>query len=217
MHWVYATQSSKTGAIYVGETTRLYRRWNEHMRGRGGVTTSNDDYDRLIGLYSVGPNQIFMSHEKDLKEGRYNRWISSNWDTEGDKETACSLENHITRMYRSKYKHRNWWNIRGGKYCRHVGILDIDDLRMDRPFCKCGYPCEVKMKKDETKIYFVCPVPDWTAFEGITVPERCDFWEELVEYRILREKELADYISRRIEQNRQQRFARFIEETANDF
>ena len=39
MHWIYILQCND-GVFYVGETTRLYRRFWEHECGNGGLNTS---------------------------------------------------------------------------------------------------------------------------------------------------------------------------------
>lgn len=39
--------------IYVGETLRLFRRFNEHLQGYGSKNTSDFQDVYLIGLYDV--------------------------------------------------------------------------------------------------------------------------------------------------------------------
>lgn len=179
MHWVYVLQSEE-GDIYIGETVRLFRRWNEHQTGRGGINTSNGDYNTIIGLYSVANNRSFARFLSDNSVFRCKNY----WDDEVDKRDALEIENFITERYLTDIgitRH----NIRGGKYtteerCEEFCFGDRIHER-DRPLCKCGYPCEVKIKKDKTKIYFVCPIPDW--IEGFTIPEKCNFWKEYEPYR----------------------------------
>lgn len=197
MHWVYVLMSSTTGAIYVGETVRLYRRWNEHRTGRGGVTTSSDNYDTLIGLYRVGRNWQFLTYRPEMLGGTYKYQCERYWDEERDKDAALRVENHITERYRLERKKVDWWNVRGGKYCSGKGILDIGKVVVDRPLCKCGYPCEVNIKQDKSKLYFTCPVPEWTAFEDMHTPVRCSFWEEFEPYRKLRDANNQAYFAER--------------------
>jgi predicted GIY-YIG superfamily endonuclease len=99
-----------------------------------------------------------------------------------------------------------WYRIRGGKYTREslddsmysakemcerpnripgslcmatpVDKMSEEEI-VDRPLCVCGMPCEVKLSKDKTKIYFVCSIKNvWTDFyQGIEVDEPCKFWK----------------------------------------
>lgn len=189
MHWVYVLRSSQTGCIYVGESIRLFRRWNEHQTGRGGVNTSEDNYDTIIGAYKVCNNFAFLKYYEDMtKYDRFAHRFQTEWGAFEDKQLACQLENHITERYfyerKDNYK---WWDICGGKYvtddrCEDFCCSDkINNILIDRPLCHCGYPCEVNMKKDKTKIYFTCPVPDWV--EGFHHEGKCDFWKEFEQYR----------------------------------
>lgn len=211
VHWVYVLRSSETGAIYVGETTRLYRRWNEHQTGRGGVTTSQGTYDTLIGLYHVGHNWQFLTYRPDMLAGNYNYRLARYWDDERDKGAACDVENHLTERYRLDTK--PFWLVKGGKYCRENQVCDMTSVIRDRPLCACGYPCEVKLKKDETKLYFVCPVPDWIAFEDMIVPKPCKFWEEFQPYRSLREARASTFVTAKRDSTRRA----FLEMTTDEF
>ncbi len=216
VHWVYVLKSSTTGSVYVGETTRLYRRWNEHRTGRGGVTTSSDDYDTLIGLYNVRHNRNFLDYYKCSQEQEHDWRCAYYWDGEVDKSFALEVENHITERY--KYEHRKgaWWNVKGGKYCREGCITDLQNIVIDRPLCKCGFPCEINMKKDQTKLYFTCPIPDWTAFDDMETPEKCDFWKEFESYRTLREEHEHKRRQQYAEKMRKANLAAYIEATKDD-
>jgi hypothetical protein len=214
VHWVYVLQSSDTDAIYVGETTRLYRRWHEHSTGRGGVTTSSDNYDTLIGLYNVSHNINFLDFYScsDILHNPIGRVIWG-WNTQCSKEDALQVENHITERYRIERK--DFSNIKGGKYCRDNCIFDLTNVIIDRPLCKCGYPCEVNMKKDNTKIYFTCPVPDWVDY-GYDIPEKCNFWKEYDPYRTMREQDELRNRQEYAIQMRKKNLAAYIEATKDD-
>jgi hypothetical protein len=186
MHWVYALKSSQTGCIYVGETTRLFRRWNEHQTGRGGVNTSEDDYDTIVGAYKVANNCAFMQNYDNLMNGFGAKFCQNEWGVREDKEVALELENLVTERYFYENKDRGcWWKVAGGRYttehiCNNFYFSDkINHVTIDRPLCNHGYPCEVHMKNDKTKIYFTCPLPDWV--EG--VEDKCKFWKEFEPYR----------------------------------
>jgi hypothetical protein len=177
--------------MYVGETKRLYRRWNEHQTGRGGVNTSLDDFDTVVGLYRVSTNSTFLKYYDDMSSyDRFAYRCQQEWGTlEEDKETALQLENHITErlLHNTKNKYERW-PVSGGKYttyekCEKFCSVpeNVNSVLIDRPLCRCGVPCEVKMKNDKTNLYFTCPVPTWV--EGIKTGDRCNFYSEFEPYR----------------------------------
>jgi predicted GIY-YIG superfamily endonuclease len=206
VHWVYVLEC-EDDYIYVGETTRLFRRFTEHMRSRGGSNTIKHKPHKLIGLYKVNDNYSFMRYRNSIKSGEYNRFILDDWDNDGDN---LLIENHITERF--LYERRDndcygggseWYKVRGGKYTREsmdetVAIYKwasekegrvamsknpIDNIPqeniVDRPLCKCHCPSEVKLSKDKTKLYFVCALKNvWEDFTNILqVGKSCDFWE----------------------------------------
>lgn len=197
MHWVYVLQSSQTGSIYVGETTRLFRRWREHWSGRGGKITSQDDYDTIIGLYSVGANYSFLAHRENILNGFGTFNCEKTWGLDETKQTALLIENHITERYmidRGVIK----LDIMGGKYltdniCENFCFgSQCKEYVRDRPTCFCSYPCEVKLTKAGDKIYFCCPVPDWVD----DAPEKCKFYQEFEPYKKVREANILAFENR---------------------
>ena len=50
---------------------------------------------------------------------------------------------------------------------------------VDRPLCKCNYPCEVKLSIDKTTIYSVCSLKNvWDNFyQYLQINKPCDFWK----------------------------------------
>jgi len=185
MHWVYVLRCSDDGHIYVGETTRLYRRFYEHQYNNGSVNTSNHPPDELIGLYSVTNNYCFAVIHQYSK---YNPMIISKWSQRDDTPGHLDVENHITERFMIEFSQDM---VRGGKYTKNEICDSFDSSlhKIDRPLCHCGFPCEVKLKNDKTKIYFVCPIPTWDDFyDGLHLPNTCNFWEEYKTYRIIKEK-----------------------------
>ena len=189
VHWVYVVEC-EDGYIYVGETIKLYRRFNQHQTGRGGTNTSKHSPEKLIGLYKVAENDSFSNYRGLCQEGEYNRFIFDDWGI--DQESGkLDVENHITEMYfylrgngqeRFPYNDKQWQKIRGGKYTRDIITANPTNSMnnvMDRPLCNCGYPSEVKKAKDKNFIYFVCPLKNvWDDFyDDIEVEEACDFWK----------------------------------------
>jgi predicted GIY-YIG superfamily endonuclease len=51
--WVYVLKNTDNeyNDIYIGETIRLFRRFNEHLEGRGGKNTSDFQNVELIGYF----------------------------------------------------------------------------------------------------------------------------------------------------------------------
>jgi len=123
VHWVYILKC-EDDYIYVGETTRLFRRFNEHLKGCGGFNTIKHKPTNLIGLYKVNDNSSFMKYRDSIKSGEYNKFIIDDWDNDGDN---LLIENHITE--RLFYERRNnheygsgneWYRVRGGKYTKET-------------------------------------------------------------------------------------------------
>jgi hypothetical protein len=190
MHWVYAVKNDD-GDIYVGETTRLYKRFNEHQTGRGGVNTRNIKPTQLVGLYHVPNNIIFMRNYDDMLEGRLNTKSALYWNGEND-NGYLDVENRIVERFMLEKGILNN-DIRGGKYttksrcesfCNGKGITEHIK---DRPLCKHGYPCEINMKKDKEKMFFTCPLSrpnHWNDFYAtLDVEPVCDFWQEFEPYK----------------------------------
>jgi predicted GIY-YIG superfamily endonuclease len=198
VHWVYVLEC-EDDYIYVGETTRLCRRFNEHLRSRGGSNTIKHKPSKLIGLYKVNENHSFMTYRNTIKSGEYNPYLLDNWENCGDN---LLIENHITERFLYERRENNsygygleWYKVRGGKYTREsldntvamykwasekegrlcsakknpVETIPTDRI-VDRPLCKCFNPSEVKLSKDKTKIYFVCALKNvWS-----------DLWADLL-------------------------------------
>jgi predicted GIY-YIG superfamily endonuclease len=55
VYWVYVLENDD-GHIYVGTTSRLFSRLNEHVSGNGSVNTSRNAPNTIIGLYKVKEN-----------------------------------------------------------------------------------------------------------------------------------------------------------------
>ena len=50
MKWVYILRCSG-GYFYVGQTSRLYRRFREHYGGTGGLNTSYYPPENIVAIY----------------------------------------------------------------------------------------------------------------------------------------------------------------------
>lgn len=206
VHWVYVLEC-EDDYLYVGETARLFKRFNEHMQSRGGSNTIKHKPIKLIGLYKVNDNYSFFRYRNAIKAGEYNRFILDDWDNDGNN---LLIENHITERFLYERRENDcygggleWYKVRGGKYTREtldetvakykwesekegrifvsinpINSIPIDTI-VDRPLCKCYCPSEVKLSKDRTKIYFVCALKNvWGNFcSDLQVNTPCDFWQ----------------------------------------
>ena len=217
VHWVYVLEC-EDDYIYVGETARLFRRFNEHLKSRGGSNTLKHKPNKLIGLYKVNENHSFMMYRNAVQSGEYNRFIVDDWENDGDN---LLIENHITERFLYERRENNsygggleWYKVRGGKYTRQsmddvvamykwvsekegrvcyarnpIQSIPVDSI-VDRPLCKCHYPSEVKLSKDKTKIYFVCALKNvWgDFFSYLQIDEPCDFWKLYTEDKQVKEQ-----------------------------
>ncbi len=61
----------RSGSLYVGWTTDLERRLEEHKRGEGGKTTRNDPPDRLV--YSEPAKDIASAKGREAQLKRWSR------------------------------------------------------------------------------------------------------------------------------------------------
>jgi hypothetical protein len=141
--WIYVLQCLNH-KWYVGTTTRLFTRLNEHIKqqGKGSNFTQQYTQIKLVGLYEFDP--IIYNH--------------ANIISKEDLETKLTL--HM--------KHINGHiNICGGEYdYRHYkdsvegnvdNPLKYGNLNMRyRPECMCGFPAELKAKKNGDLYYTCC-------------------------------------------------------------
>ena len=120
MHWVYILRTEVEEGdnpkhdhkIYIGETTRLFRRLKEHCGDGGSITTYNYRPIRLLAIYKVKNDSLREGDPivMDMYEKGY-------WDG-NDKEWGCELENKLTLQY-MKAMGRKWKQVYGGKWCRN--------------------------------------------------------------------------------------------------
>jgi predicted GIY-YIG superfamily endonuclease len=193
VRWIYVLECEDEN-IYIGQTTRLFRRFNEHINGNGSVNTGIYLPEKLVGLYKVGDNDSFIKYRTEIvKNGDFNRFTIYDWGS--DEETNhLDVENHFTELYlclRAKtddshnfmYNDGQWRKIKGGKYTKELVLnptRNVDSKYIiDRPCCYCGYPCEVKISKDNKTIYYVCSLKNvWDDFfDGFEIGTPCDYYK----------------------------------------
>ncbi len=75
MKWVYILQC-KNNYYYVGETTRLYRRFWEHNKGAGGLNTSTYEPESIIAIYKVSSLSKFFDYDEIVSNQIYNIYFN---------------------------------------------------------------------------------------------------------------------------------------------
>jgi len=214
-HWVYvlknvneysSDEELQTNGIksycdyYIGETTRLYRRWSEHLSGNGAINTHYFDNVVLIGLYNIKENLAFADYDKQVKyynDFEINNFTYQNWnDRDINDGENLEIENIITEIFILN-SNENYNNIKGGKYTKELSentynnLLKNKNYIIDRPNCKCGYPCEVFLSK-KNDIWFKCPISntDWIKFKhpNFEIADNCDFIQKYKKDEIYKHK-----------------------------
>lgn len=198
--WVYVIKNidDEYNDIYVGETLRLFRRFNEHLQGYGAKNTSDFQDVYLIGLYDVIQNNIFIKYHTEIKLGYLEELNNFTFDNIKDeindndigKTLSLFLENRITARFMHIHKNNDNYNIRGGKYTKDNYIKNFNDKDIiDRPLCKCNLPCEVFLSK-KNDFWFKCPLTntEWIEFshDNLNIPESCDFFEKYMDDIIIK-------------------------------
>lgn len=171
VHWVYIlrctgedcenTSKGHNDKIYVGETTRLFRRLKEHTVRRVGSCTTSEFYpNRLIGLYRTSNDYLLLDGDTITHDMYKTGYLDE------DKNDTRTLENTITEMYMQAMGPK-WKSVYGGKY--HNGYRPLDnpgEKEFNRPFCNCKIPADIMKYND--KVYWRC--------------SRKNIWDELYEY-----------------------------------
>jgi hypothetical protein len=207
VHWVYVLECEGEN-IYIGETTRLFKRFLEHQKGGGAVNTHKHSPERLIALYKVSDNVSFEQYRRSVLENKFDEKCIQFWG--GDDSGNLTVENHITEMFMYQrdnmaddfmYNDGEWYKVKGGKYTKYISenpTLSMDSQTIiDRPNCHCQVPSEVKISKDKKTIYFVCSLKNvWDDFyKYLKVDVPCDYYSVYsddtvvrTEYNIARKK-----------------------------
>jgi hypothetical protein len=183
MHWVYILKC-QNDHYYVGETTRLYRRFWEHNSGKGGVNTYTYTPETIVAIYKVNMLGMFFEYDYLIDGEIYKPYKLKRFDNEiGDDEyNGKDVENNITECLMIHNK-ETWNKIRGGKYT-HFNVtykFPINDNIQNLPICKCGLPCDVKKNKENNYLFFRCAKKNmWEEFkEQFDIDEEsCNFYME---------------------------------------
>ena len=189
MHWIYILLC-EDDYIYVGETTRLFRRFWEHGGGIGGLNTQLHPPIGILAIYSADQLGKFFEYVGKIRTNDYNLGYNIFFNRGGILETFNEryddasrynlfAENNITEKLMLDFR-ENWEKIRGGKYVRFTIEYEFpkNDIVTALPNCKCNLPCDVQMSKEEY-LYFRCPRKNmWQGFReefGIE-DEPCNFF-----------------------------------------
>lgn len=119
--------------------------------------------------------RLFYERRNNHEYGTGNEW----YRVRGGKYTKDSLDD---TMYSAKEMCERPNRIPGTLHLSTpIDRLPVEEI-IDRPLCHCGMPCEVKLSKDNTKIYYMCAIKNvWNDFyRGIDVDEPCNFWDYLL-------------------------------------
>jgi hypothetical protein len=191
MKWVYILQC-EDDYYYIGETSRLYRRFWEHQDGMGGLNTSMYPPKNIIAIYSVNRIGKFFDYNKKVCNNDYNTNYNIYFDRGGiienfniDDEYSYDydnlwVENTITEKMMLNNK-ENWKKIRGGKYVRFNVEYKFPENEVINilPNCICGLPCDVKKNEEYNYLYFRCAKKNiWNEMrnEFDITDEPCNFF-----------------------------------------
>jgi len=193
MHWVYILRC-EDDYFYVGATSRLYRRFWEHLKGNGGINTYVHSPQQIVAIYKVNVickfvdynnyiNKI-LDHNYEIDGSSYANLELNNWDDkeEGGEDDKLYAENNIAECLMT-HKKNKWNKIRGGKYIRfdiEYKYPDNNDIK-DLPLCKCGLPCDIRKNEYKNYLYFRCSKKNmWDKLKKIfdIDDEPCNFFME---------------------------------------
>lgn len=168
MKWIYILQC-EDDYFYVGETSRLYRRFWEHQDGKGGLNTSHYPPKNIVAIYSVNRLGKFLDYTTKVKNNNYNLnyniyfnrgGILENFNEDDNTFGYDSLwvENFITEKLMIDNE-ENWSKIRGGKYVRFNVEYSFPNntFVQELPNCYCKLPCDVKQNEEHNYLFFRCP------------------------------------------------------------
>lgn len=200
MLWIYILRC-KDNIYYVGQTSRLYRRFWEHQNSKGGVNTLVYTPEEIVAIYKVSNIHKFIDYNNYVKKiidgiwhNGYEKWKLHKFDDddyEENQEDKFDAENNITECMMIHNKN-NWKNIRGGKYIRFDCEYKFPDNEYikELPLCKCGLPCDIKKNSNKENLFFRCAKKNmWDNFKEMfdIEDEPCNFYKEYltdIEFRI---------------------------------
>jgi len=186
MYWVYILECEK-GIFYVGQTSRLFRRFWEHEKGEGGINTSVYKPIRVIAVYKLNVLGHFFHYNKyildcydDSKYFLYFNQLKLLGKKDiGIKYDKLKIENNIAECLMIQSK--DWEKIRGGRYTRfNVEYKKpINEYLKSLPLCSCGLPCDIKFNLKKNCLYFRCAKKNiWDKVPLSKKNSACNFYKE---------------------------------------
>lgn len=189
VHWVYILEC-EDGVTYIGETSRLFSRFDQHLIGMGCKSTYNKSMLNIGCIYKLDNLMNFFEYNQRLdyyaKEEKYKKYHSfknnaldfydsgTKWNF--SESSNLQSENFIVERMLLEDKQLKFdenfninGSIKGGKYIREdVTYTNINskELLTNYPLCNCGFPCDVR-KNDKNEVYFRCA--------------KKNFWEDMIE------------------------------------
>jgi hypothetical protein len=211
MHWIYILRCEED-YFYVGETSRLYRRFWEHIEGNGGLNTLTYPPEEIVAIYKVNTICKFIDYNEhvsnivnDVSCENYvglKHYFNDEEDEDDEEYFIDNLgaENNITECLMI-HKNDEWTKIRGGKYTR----FDVEykfpqnDYVKDLPLCKCELPCDVKKNEDNNYLYFRCAKKNmWNKLKKeFDTDEPCNFYIEYTKDKQLKIEQQKKFEERR--------------------
>ncbi len=167
MYWIYILKC-ENDIYYVGETSRLFKRYWEHNNEYGGLNTSIYKPINIVAIYQSKRMGKFLDYNMKVSDNDYtilgniyfnNDNILKDFNSydEDDNYDSKWVENNIVERMMIENEN-NWENIRGGKYVRFNVKYKYpkNEYIKDLPICNCGYPCDVKQNEKNDYLYFRC-------------------------------------------------------------
>jgi predicted GIY-YIG superfamily endonuclease len=208
MKWVYILRC-EDDYYYVGETSRLYRRFWEHHEGRGGLNTSIYNPEEIVAIYKVDTICKFIDYNEYVNKiidgiwhDNYKNYKLTNFNDDNQNyDDNLFAENNITECL--MLKTTDWNKIRGGKYVRFEIEYKYpeNDYIKDLPLCNCGLPCDIKKNEDDNYLYFRCAKKNmWDKLkkEFDIIAEPCSFFTEYT-----KDKQFKNTENTRLQERRQ--------------
>lgn len=183
MRWVYILKCTDD-YYYVGETSRLYRRFWEHQNGNGGINTSMYEPEQLVAIYKVSTLCNFFTYDYIITNKICNIYFNRSKQILEEFNTECEddklfAENNIVECL-MLHNTNTWQKIRGGKYT-HLNVnytFPMNNYVQNLPICNCGLPCDIKKNDEHNYLYFRCAKKNmWSSMK-----EMFDIQEEPCKY-----------------------------------
>ena len=186
MYWVYILKCQNE-IFYVGQTSRLFRRFWEHESGKGGVNTEIYKPIEVVAVYKINVLGNFFNYNyyiHNCSDDTYfykyfNGLKFLNKCNNGLTFNKLRIENNIAECMMINVD--NWEKIRGGRYIRFDTKYKrpINKYLESLPLCNCNLPCDIKYSKKKQFLYFRCPKKNiWDNVPMSSEIKPCNFFQE---------------------------------------